>query len=219
MDIRGHNVKFIVLTGGPGAGKTAVMEVARQLFCQHVSILPESASIVYGGGFPRVTTDKGIRSAQRAIVGVQRELEYFIIDDGKASIALCDRGIMDGAAYWPGGQQSFCEAMQMGREQIFARYYSVIHMRTPTLERGYNHSNPMRIESPEEASLLDQKIEAAWAGHPNRLIVDATESFTDKIDQVTRIIREALSDCCEHSIQAKSPHFASLTSSSRNYIQ
>ena len=49
-------VRFVVLTGGPGAGKTAVMEAAKQIFAQDVMILPEAASIVYSGGFPRHAT-------------------------------------------------------------------------------------------------------------------------------------------------------------------
>ncbi len=48
-----HAYRRIVLTGGPGAGKTAVLEIIRHHFCPHVHILPESAGIVFGGGFPR----------------------------------------------------------------------------------------------------------------------------------------------------------------------
>ena len=48
-----HRRKRIVLTGGPGAGKTAVLELVRQEFCAHVQVRPEAAGIVFGGGFPR----------------------------------------------------------------------------------------------------------------------------------------------------------------------
>ena len=37
----------IALTGGPGAGKTAVLELARRLLCEHVHILPEAPGIVF----------------------------------------------------------------------------------------------------------------------------------------------------------------------------
>lgn len=50
-----HNRLRVVLTGGPGAGKTAVLELIRQSLCTHVKILPEAAGIVFGGGFPRDT--------------------------------------------------------------------------------------------------------------------------------------------------------------------
>ncbi len=45
-----HDMRRIVLTGGPGAGKTAVLELVRQEFCAHVTVLPEAAGIVFGGG-------------------------------------------------------------------------------------------------------------------------------------------------------------------------
>lgn len=48
-----HARRRIVLTGGPGAGKTAVLQLVRYTLCRHVAILPESAGIVFSGGFPR----------------------------------------------------------------------------------------------------------------------------------------------------------------------
>lgn len=184
--------RFIVLTGGPGAGKTAVMEAARQIFAKNVAILPESASIVYSGGFPRLGTPVSIRSAQRAICRVQEEIELFTVEEGSAFVALCDRGIADGAAYWPEGPDSFFEAIGISRQSVFSRYHTVIHLRTPTPAFGYDHSNPMRTETAEEAALLDRRIELAWSGHPNRLIVPATESFTEKLEHVTDLITAAL---------------------------
>src|SRR5689334_15683057 len=84
----------IVLTGGPGAGKTAVLEMIRKTLCEHVQVLPESAGIVFGGGFPRRPELKARRAAQRAIFHVQCELEAAIITD-EVSVALCDRGTID----------------------------------------------------------------------------------------------------------------------------
>ena len=48
-----HTRRRIVMTGGPGAGKTAVLELVRVHFCEHIKVLNEAASIVFGGGFPR----------------------------------------------------------------------------------------------------------------------------------------------------------------------
>ncbi len=43
-----HQGKRIALTGGPGAGKTAVLELLRKYFCKHVRVLTEAASILHG---------------------------------------------------------------------------------------------------------------------------------------------------------------------------
>ena len=38
-----HEPHLVVLTGGPGAGKTAVLEIVRRYFCAQVQIVPEAA--------------------------------------------------------------------------------------------------------------------------------------------------------------------------------
>lgn len=187
-----EQARFIVLTGGPGAGKSAVMAAVRQIYGSQVAILPEAASIVYSGGYPRFNTEISIRSAQRAICRVQEELERYVVEEGKFSIALCDRGIVDGAAYWPHGEDSFFSSVGFSRESVFARYHTVIHLKTPGIEMGYDYSNPMRTETPAQAAALDQKIERVWAGHPNRFVVPATERFQDKLEQVTDLILAAM---------------------------
>jgi predicted ATPase len=82
-----HKQQTIVLTGGPGAGKTAVLELVRQQFCAHVEVLPEAAGIVFGGGFPRTGSLEWRRGAQRAIFFVQRELES--IGEAESAVSCC----------------------------------------------------------------------------------------------------------------------------------
>lgn len=187
-----NSCRFIVLTGGPGAGKTAVMEAARMMFTEHVVILPEAASIVYSGGFPRFPNPTSVRAAQRAIFRVQEELERYAIEEGRTFVALCDRGIPDGAAYWPDGEEDFYRSLGAGKEEVFRRYATVIHLKTPSLSLGYNNrSNPMRIETPEEAAAIDGRIEKVWEGHPNRFIVPAKETFQEKLEHVKELIQAA----------------------------
>ena len=70
-----HLRRRIALTGGPGAGKTAVLELLKRSVCEHVALLPEAAGIVFGGGFPRRTESVALAAAQRAIYHIQCELE------------------------------------------------------------------------------------------------------------------------------------------------
>lgn len=124
-----HARRQIVLTGGTGAGKTAVLELVRQSLCLHMTILPEAAGIVFGGGFPRSEDTEIRRAGQRAIFFVQRELEE-TARAVNAAIVLCDRGTVDGAAYWP-GPEPLWGAVGTSREEQLGRYDAVIHMRTP----------------------------------------------------------------------------------------
>jgi predicted ATPase len=187
-----HAQRRIVLTGGPGAGKTAVLELMRKTLCKHVQVLPEAAGIVFGGGFPRRDQLGARRAAQRAIFFMQREIEAVASADDIA-IALCDRGTVDGLAYWPGPEDFFASVGTALDEQL-ARYHAVIHLRTPSL--GYNHQNPLRVESSDEALAIDARIAAAWAKHPRRFEVPSATEFLDKARRVIELVRSELPPCC-----------------------
>lgn len=189
-------MKRVVLTGGPGAGKTAVLELVRRDVCQHVVVLAESASIVFGGGFPRRPDLPARLAAQRAIGHVQRELEWLVEAEGEASVALCDRGTLDGLAYWPGPEADFFAALGSTLERELARYTTVIHLRTPP-PGEYNHRNPLRRETPEEAARLDARIAAIWAQHPRRFFVQNAPAFLDKARAALALIRAELPACCQ----------------------
>ena len=193
-----HLRRRIVLTGGPGAGKTAVLELLRQSLCEHVVVLPEAAGVVFGGGFPRRDGPGGRRAAQRAIFHVQRELEEAAEGDG-AAIVLCDRGMADGAAYWP-GPDDFWQSVRTERAAAFGRYNLIIHLRVPEATRGYDHSNPLRVESASEARAIDDRILAAWDGHPRRVVIDAEQDFMTKAQRALAIVREELPECCRDHV-------------------
>jgi len=193
-----HEGRRIVLTGGPGAGKTAVLELIRQSFCQHVKVLPESASIVFGGGFPRGQSAALRQAAQRAIFYVQQELEAAAVAENPA-IVLCDRGTVDGTAYWS-GDEDFWASVGTTLDAQLARYDTVIHLQTPSEAGGYNHQNPLRIESAADAADIDGRIARAWARHPRRFVVEPSSEFLDKAARALAILRAALPECCRHHV-------------------
>ena len=189
-----HTPRRVVLTGGPGAGKTAVLELIRRSLCRHVHILPETASILFGGGFPRGDAPSVRRAGQRAIFFTQRELEA-TTDGGDFAIVLCDRGTVDATAYWP-GPDDFWAAVGTTREEQLERYDAVIHLRTPPADGGYDHSNKLRIESAAEAAAVDTRILEAWAGHPRRFVVASATDFLGKAAEALRVLTGELPDCC-----------------------
>ena len=195
-----HTRRKIVLTGGPGAGKTAVLELLRKTLCTHMTILPEAAGVVFGGGFPR-SAESGVRRAsQRAIFFVQRELEE-AASAVDAAIVLCDRGVIDGAAYWP-GPESLWDALEVSRDEQLKRYDAVIHMRTPP-PGGYNNDNPLRVETALEAQEMDARIAECWEGHPNRYFVDAHDDFVAKAARTVELVRSLMPECCRRHLHAK----------------
>jgi len=186
--------KRIVLTGGPGAGKTAVLELARRDLCKHVEVLPESARIVFGGGFPRRADDAGRRAAQRTIFHVQDELEGLGSESERVTTLLCDRGTLDGLAYWPGRWPEYFEAVGTTMDRELARYSAVIHLRVPNGTNGYR-TDSVRRETDVEAAEIDARLVEVWAAHPHRIVVESNVDFVRKAQRALAVIRAELT-CC-----------------------
>jgi hypothetical protein len=112
-------VPKVVLTGGPCAGKTHCLRAIRALFAEQVVTLPESATLLLESGVPppghqRIHSlqEEWVRSFQSTIVAVQQTLEETCARLARscgARLIVCDRGVLDGAAYWPGGRHSFLQ--------------------------------------------------------------------------------------------------------------
>lgn len=186
--------RFVVLTGGPGAGKTAILEIARRSLGSRVVVLPEAASILFGGGFWRSGTPAGRRAAQRAIYYVQREQQRMVIEESQHRFVLCDRGTLDGLAYWPEEPSSFWQDLGTSCEAELARYAAVIHLRTPSPAHGYNHQNPLRTEDATRAAEIDQSILRIWSHHPQHFVIDSSEDFLIKVHSTLALIDALLSD-------------------------
>lgn len=191
-----HETRLVAVTGGPGAGKTAILEMALRSFCAHVGVLPEAASVVFGGGFPRHDSDVGRAAAQRAILHVQRQVEALVLGEGQVAVGLCDRGTVDGLAYWSGAPRDYWGAVGSSLEAELARYAAVIHLQTPAAAQGYNRQNVLRVESAEQARELDRKILAAWAPHPRRHVIGSEDEFLVKASRALEIVRAQLPPCC-----------------------
>ena len=65
----------IVLSGGPGGGKTTAADLFRREIGDRVVIVPEAATILFQGGFPRTEDPAALKIVQTAIFHVQRHLE------------------------------------------------------------------------------------------------------------------------------------------------
>lgn len=172
----------IVLTGGPGGGKTTAADLFRREIGERVVIVPEAATLMFSGGFPRSADPDAIRSAQRAIYHVQRNLEKIQAAQYPERILLCDRGTVDGAAYWPEGNDSFFAALDTTHERELAYYDGVIFFESAAVGGlSIEGGNPVRRESVEEAAALDRRLFELWSRHPNFAIVHHDESFLKKI--------------------------------------
>jgi hypothetical protein len=151
-------------------------------------------------------TEAGRRAAQRAIYRIQREVEVLVEEEQQAAIALCDRGTVDGLAYWPGTPESYWSSLSTTYEQELGRYAAVIHLETPGMAQGYNHSNQLRVESAEQAIAIDRRIADAWKLHPRRFVVASAADFVEKAARAVEFVRAELPSCCQrHSLVPVTP--------------
>lgn len=182
----------VVITGGPSGGKTTLIEALQKEMGSVVAIVPEAASILYRGGFPRLKSVTAQIHAQKAIYAVQKELEELARDEHpKAKLIICDRGSLDSVAYWPKSEAHFFKSLKTTRKKELSRYDWVIHLDTAA-RAFYDTTNPIRTESYSEAAKLNDRVRKSWHGHPRRLIVSQSEDFLSKMTLSLSVIRAIL---------------------------
>lgn len=188
----------IVLTGGPSGGKSSAIRAFEEQYASQVYCTPEIATLLLSGGFPTPSevnpwTRNWQNSFQRAVahtqLGLEAVAEERALRDGQQAI-VCDRGLLDGAAYLDGEVEELEELTGQTQAEMLGRYQAVIHLPTTALVAEYDRfSNPHRLEEAEEAIQLEAKTLEAWKAHPNRRII----SEISKEARLQRVIGTVLS--------------------------
>lgn len=182
----------IVLTGGPCAGKTTAMSWIQNHFTKQgytVLFVPETATELITGGIAPWTC--GTNAAyQKCQLMLQLEKEK-IFAQGAATmpvdkiLLVCDRGTLDNKAYMT--EEEFSRVLSdLGYNEVELRdgYDAVFHMVTAAkgAEQFYTTANnAARTETVEQAAQLDDKLIAAWTGHPHLRVVDNSRGFEEKL--------------------------------------
>lgn len=202
-----HHLHRICLTGGPGGGKTTCGDILRRELGKRVAFVPEAATMLFMGGFPRYDEAKCVEYQQKAIYAVQTNLEETQKAQYPGRILLCDRGTLDGAAYWEGGVEGWCKAMGTSKEAELARYDAVIFFQSGAAR---NHAingtmleggNPARNEGAEEARHLDKALQDVYCAHPRFYLIESRDSFFDKLTEAVHIFKRIV-DELEHASSA-----------------
>ena len=185
MNASARNHFRIVLTGGPGGGKTTAADLFRREIGEKVVIVPETATMLFTGGFPRVGEPKARAATQRAIFHAQVGMEDVQGALYPGRVLLCDRGTIDGAAFWPDeAPAGFFESLETSLERELARYDAVIFFESAAVgDISIEGGNPARTESNEEARRLDMRLRELWSEHPNFHFVPHSTSFFAKLQE------------------------------------
>jgi predicted ATPase len=152
MEYKQRNHKKIVLTGGPGVGKTTLVDTLAK---KGHKILPEAARIVIEQELKKANSDcvpwKNVRKFQERVLELQLELE----SENYTGITFLDRGIIDGHAYSKlGGVQSPENIPLLARD----RYHQIFLIEPlPLFE-----NDSCRKETPEQAAAAHLAIHDAY---------------------------------------------------------
>ena len=169
---------IIVLTGGPGGGKSTLVEELRNdpTWSDRFVALPEAAHFAR---FANISPKEKL--FQRMIVYLQMALEDGLnrtLDPADPRLIICHRGSLDPLAFWlkrGWPEQEFFEFVGMSREEHYRRYAAILHLVTsadgvPSVYTRWPQAH--RPEEPYEAIQLDGWLQQAWSGHPNYYRID-----------------------------------------------
>ena len=198
---RPMTVQKIVITGGPCGGKTTALTwIANNLPQRGYRVLfvPETATELIGGGLTPWGCGTNL-DYQRCQMELQLEKERLFERGGRTMDAeklliVCDRGTMDNKAYMTDLEfMQLCREMNTSEVELRDRYDAVFHLVTAAkgaLNAYTTANNAARYETPEVAVAVDDRIIAAWTGHPHLRIIDNSSAFEEKLE---RLLNEILS--------------------------
>ena len=158
-------------------------------------IVPEAATLLFKGGFPRSNDPYILEATQKAIYEVQKSLENVQNVHYPGRFLLCDRGTLDSAIYWPYGSDDFLARMNSSLETELNRYSAVVFFQSAAVgNSAIDDGNPVRNESLEEAKILDEKLFTLWSQHPNFHHIPHEKSFFEKIKKAFHLIENICQD-------------------------
>jgi CYTH domain-containing protein/predicted ATPase len=191
-----EQLPITVITGGPGSGKTGILDILQKEMADIYHFIPEAATIIIrqvGVAFPNGNPFY-VRQFQQQVYAIQQSFELLAGIHGKLkhrSALITDRGSMDNSAYLPGGIREYQRVCHTKASFELARYARVIHLGMPPRDVYEEHKqkNPARTEIYEQACELHAKIATAWLGHPNYVLVDE-QAWDSKIQVVRNILTQ-----------------------------
>jgi predicted ATPase len=183
--------RCVAISGGPGGGKSTVAAALAREFDGRVVVVPEVATHLLGGFFPSIAGPDDRRAVQRAIYHVQLNLEaVHRARQATDAVLVFDRGLIDGAAYWPDGTDAFFEAVSVEAREARERYDAVVFLESAA-QGGFaiDQGNAARTEQRREAVRLDSLLYELWSPHPRFAFVAHTPSFEDKVNNALATLR------------------------------
>ena len=196
-------IKKIVVTGGPGGGKTssksAILEAV--LKAGYIPIfVGETATEVKISGLDPVAGVFSVLEFQRFLSKLQIAKEDTYLEElersDKKFVVFFDRGLIDNKAYvdeetW----KALVKELNLTDVEIFKRYDIVLHLVSAAdgAEEYYTTANNIaRNETLEEAKIQERKNKEAYNGFPYIYYFGNETSFEEKINKVVGTVMSSI---------------------------
>lgn len=197
-------VKRIVLTGGPGSGKTSVLEKIYQVYSSQgykVIIVPETATELMNNGITFRDDSISLLDFQELVMRLQLAKEEVVdrtveLMDTDKIIIVYDRGTIDNTAYIR--KDEFEEILSRlnnvkNFSDLMNKYDLVINL--VGREDFYTtENNKARAEDSSEALRLGDNTLKCWLGHKNIKIVLPKDTIEEKVSEVLNTINNLLDE-------------------------
>jgi predicted ATPase len=188
------SARRVAISGGPGGGKSTVAAAVAREFAERVVVVPEVATHLLGGFFPGISGPDDRRAVQRAIYHVQVNLEA--VHRARCTgdtVLVFDRGVIDGAAYWPDGTDAFFSNVCGDPAAARERYDAVLFLESAAQGGlAIDSGNSARTEQVIEAARLDALLYELWSPHPRFRFVAHTTTFESKVETALEALRELI---------------------------
>ena len=194
----------IVFDGGPQGGKTTVGKRLKEKYPSLVFVTPEVASclteeLIPLPGRDTILSPTWLFDFQTAVLPTQTTMEKMWTDTLKnteTKVMIIDRGVLSGAAYFPGGLDEFLKHFNLDLEESFVRYDMVVHFETLAKSKPElfgKTDNEQRYEnSPDQAIELDNRIQDIWNRHPQWKYMPSELGIDGIFEKVESLIKPFL---------------------------
>ncbi|MBQ8467422.1 MAG: AAA family ATPase [Prevotella sp.] len=222
-----NEIKKIVLTGGPCAGKTTALVRIIEHFSNlgyKVFTIPEVPTLFTQAGMNYLTKNRGFfYEGEKATLEIQMALEDKFMRMAEECteqpcLIVCDRGTMDISAYMAKDTWAdITRAVGTSTPQLRQRYDAVLHLVSAAdgAEQFYTTANnaqrnePMTEEGLRIARSLDKKVIHAWTGHPHLRVINNHDDFEAKMRRVIKEISSVL--CLPQPIEEERKYIIEIT--------
>ena len=218
-------IKKIVLTGGPGSGKTTVLNKIKQVYEQQgikVIVVSETATELLNSGISFLDGTISLLDFQEMVLRLQltkedlvdRTIDYSSKED---ILIVYDRGTLDNCAYI--SKEEFDQILERlsnikSYSDLINKYDLVINL-VGSKEFYTTENNKARSESVQEALELGNRTLNSWVGHKNLKIVKPKDTIGEKINEVLNIINFELK---KNRVKRQEKYSVDLNNTNLEYV-